>query len=107
MVEVVIGIDVGTGSARAGVFDLAGNRLGKGETPTRIWRPAPDFVEQSSDDIWQAVCRAVGQAVALAGPGLSVAGIGCRCWTVAAILVDHAAIYYLLTYLGRNVYRSA
>ena len=76
MTEVAIGIDVGTGSARAGVFDLAGNRLGKGEAPIRIWRPAPDFVEQSSDDIWQAVCGAMTQAMAQAGPGHRVAGIG-------------------------------
>ena len=76
MTEAAIGIDVGTGSARAGVFDLAGNRLGKGEAPIRIWRPAPDFVEQSSDDIWQAVCRAVAQAMAEAGPGLRITGIG-------------------------------
>ena len=76
MTDVAIGIDVGTGSARAGVFDLAGNRLGKGEAPIRIWRPAPDFVEQSSDDIWQAVCGATTQAMAQAGSGLRVAGIG-------------------------------
>ena len=65
--EAVIGIDVGTGSARAGVFDLAGTMLAAATQPIQIWRPAPDFAEQSSVDIWEAVARAVRQAMADAG----------------------------------------
>jgi FGGY-family pentulose kinase len=72
-----IGIDVGTGSARAGVFDAAGHRLGSGSTPIQIWRPQPDLVQQSSDDIWRACCLATRVAVRQAKikPEL-VAGIG-------------------------------
>ena len=73
----VIGVDVGTGSARAGVFDLEGNRLGIGVTPIRIWRPETDFVEQSSDNIWSAVCRCVSEAMDAAGARAErVAGVG-------------------------------
>ncbi len=71
----VIGVDVGTGSARAGVFDLRGHRLGGGLHDIRLWRPLPDHVEQSSDDIWRAVCRAVRDALAQAGD-VVVRGIG-------------------------------
>ncbi|MCB9854517.1 MAG: FGGY-family carbohydrate kinase [Phycisphaerales bacterium] len=71
-----MGVDVGTGSARAGVFDSAGRCYGIGVHPIRIWRPAPDYVEQSSDDIWRAVCKAVRIAVKEAGiRGGNVAGI--------------------------------
>lgn len=72
-----IGIDVGTGSARAGVFDHLGRMLGIGVTLIRTWRPAPDFVEQSSTNIWRAVCRSVRAAmkVARAAPR-EIAGIG-------------------------------
>lgn len=62
-----LGIDVGTASARAGVFDHTGRMLAAAVHPIRIWRPQPDFVEQSSDDIWRAVCTAVRQAVRQAG----------------------------------------
>src|SRR5258708_19454806 len=58
-----IGIDVGTGSARAGVFDATGHMLGSGSTPIQIWKPQPDFVQQSSDDIWRACCHATRVAV--------------------------------------------
>jgi len=72
-----IGIDVGTGSARAGVFDATGHRLGSGSTPIQIWKPQPDFVQQSSDDIWRACCNATRAAVrqAKVKPEL-VAGLG-------------------------------
>lgn len=59
----VIGVDVGTGSVRAAIFDLYGKRKALTISPIRIWRPAPDFVEQSSDDIWRAVCRGVKSAI--------------------------------------------
>ncbi len=52
---VFLGIDVGTGSARAGVFDERGRLLGRASEPIEIYRPAEDFVEQSSEDIWRAV----------------------------------------------------
>lgn len=71
----VLGVDVGTGSARAAVFDLAGRRLGHGVHPIQIWRPAPDFVEQSGDDIWRSVCAAVREAMTEAG-AVTITGIG-------------------------------
>lgn len=73
--DVVIGIDVGTGSARAGVFALDGRKRASVVTPIRTWHPAPDFAQQSSADIWSAVCYSVREAVALAGD-VSVVGIG-------------------------------
>ena len=62
-----LGIDVGTGSARAGVFDRSGRMLGSASRPIAIWRPQPDFVEQSFADIWQACGAAVRGALAEAG----------------------------------------
>lgn len=69
-----IGIDVGTGSVRAGIFDASGACRGVAVQPIRMWRPAADFVEQSSDDIW----RCAGQAVreAMGQGGLKPADIG-------------------------------
>ena len=49
-----VGIDVGTGSARAGVFDETGKMHGSAVHPIKMWKPEEDFVEQSSEDIWAA-----------------------------------------------------
>ncbi|CAL5199355.1 unnamed protein product [Lathyrus oleraceus] len=59
--SVFLGIDVGTGSARAGLFDEEGKLLGSSSSPIQIWKDG-DFVEQSSTDIWLAVCAAVKAA---------------------------------------------
>ncbi|MDW5501846.1 FGGY-family carbohydrate kinase [Pseudomonas lundensis] len=63
MASYFIGVDVGTGSARAGVFDLNGHMVGQASRSIDLYRPKADFVEQSSDNIWQAVCNAVRDAV--------------------------------------------
>ncbi|MEY9448838.1 ribulose kinase [Bradyrhizobium diazoefficiens] len=72
-----LGIDVGTGSARAGVFDRSGRLLASDSAPVALWRETGDVVEQSSEDIWRAVCRSVRGAVAQAGIAPdSIVGIG-------------------------------
>ncbi|MEM6694087.1 MAG: FGGY-family carbohydrate kinase [Pseudomonadota bacterium] len=65
--SVAIGVDVGTGSARAGVFSLEGAVLGAGVAAIETTHPAPDFAQQSSAEIWRAVAHAVRAAVAEAG----------------------------------------
>ena len=72
-----LGVDVGTGSARAGIFDDAGHCLGSASQSIRTWRPAEDFVEQSSEDIWRACGGAVRSALREAGvEGAWVTGVG-------------------------------
>ena len=65
--RVVIGVDVGTGSVRAGVFSLDGRMLGTASASIREFLPRPDFYEQSSANIWEETGRTVRQAVARAG----------------------------------------
>lgn len=73
----VIGVDVGTGSARAGLFDLSGQMLATAKRDIQMWREAGSIVEQSSADIWAAICASVREAVTDAGVDpAAVAGIG-------------------------------
>lgn len=75
--KVYIGVDVGTGSARAGVFDARGQLLGTARHAIQIWYLPGDMVEQSSQDIWHACVQAIAGAVAEAGIApTQVAGIG-------------------------------
>ncbi len=79
MTAVVIGVDVGTGSARAGVFSIDGRKHASAVRDIRMWRPLPDHAEQSTNDIWAAVCSVVQQAMAQARAALGsleVRGVG-------------------------------
>lgn len=62
-----LGVDVGSASVRAGVFDANGTRLAFATLPISQFRPGPQRVEQSSAEIWQQVCHAVKDAVSSAG----------------------------------------
>jgi FGGY-family pentulose kinase len=77
MAGLLVGVDVGTGSARAGVLDMAGRLLGRAEEAIAMRRPDARVAEHDSDDIWRAVGRAVRGALeaAAAGPG-DIAAIG-------------------------------
>ena len=75
--DCVIGVDVGTGSARAGVFDLTGRMLASAKQDIRLFHAPGAIVEQSSNDIWNAVCTSVRSALALSGVTPErIAGIG-------------------------------
>lgn len=73
----VLGIDVGTGSARAGLFTTDGRLAGTDKCPITIHREGGNVFEQSSGDIWRAVVKAVRGAVSLTGIGPEeIRGIG-------------------------------
>jgi len=73
----LVGVDVGTGSARAGLFDLSGRMLASAKRDISLFREPGAMVEQSSTEIWAAVCASVREAVAKAGVAPeAVAGIG-------------------------------
>ncbi|XBH62058.1 hypothetical protein VPH35_116371 [Triticum aestivum] len=84
---VFLGVDVGTGSARAGIFDEKGKLLGSASSPIQIWKEK-DCIEQSSTDIWLAVCTAVKSACSLANVAAEdVAGLGFAA-TCSLVAVD-------------------
>lgn len=73
----IIGVDVGTGSARAGLFDLTGRMLASGKRDISLFREPGAMVEQSSTEIWAAVCTSVRDAIARADVAPErIAGIG-------------------------------
>ena len=77
MAEYLIGVDVGTGSARAGVFDRTGRLLAVARRAIGMHREDGGIAEQSSEQVWGAVCASVREAVANAGiDPATVAGIG-------------------------------
>jgi len=54
-----IGVDVGTGSVRAGLFSSFGSLLHVATREIQLHNPEPGYYQQSSEEIWNAVCETV------------------------------------------------
>ncbi len=65
--DLVIGVDGGTESLRAGVFDLAGKPLGYVSVPYETRFPQPSWAEQDPEDWWQAMGSAVRRVLVETG----------------------------------------
>jgi len=88
MGDYFIGIDIGTGSARAGVFTAQGRMLAAARQDIALFLEAGDIAEQSSHDIWAAASRATRAAVAEARiDPAEIRGIGFDA-TCSLVLVD-------------------
>jgi len=54
-----VGVDVGTGSARAALVACDGRVLEQAVQTIQTWNPEPGYYNQSSDNIWQSICQVV------------------------------------------------
>lgn len=83
-----IGVDVGSASVRAGIFDSTGKRAAFAVRPISQFHPRANFVEQSSAEIWSHACEAIKEALAISGisPG-NVRSIGFDA-TCSLVVID-------------------
>lgn len=83
----LIGVDGGTESLRAGVFDLSGRPLAFAASSYQTDYPRPAWAEQDPEDWWRAMGIAVRQACAEAGvSGTDVAAL-CVDTTCCSVVV--------------------
>ena len=74
-----IGVDIGTGSARACLVDANGRIAASDTQDTKTWRDENDhrIFEQSTTDIWSKICIAVKNVLEKSGVNKSVVkGLG-------------------------------
>ena len=91
MRQAFIGVDVGTSSARAGIFDEKGDLLATARHPITVWHEAGSVAEQSSSDIWAACATSVRTAMVQAAiPPSAVKGLGFDA-TCSLVVLDAAA----------------
>jgi glycerol kinase len=67
MPELILGLDVGTSSARAMVVDLSGKVHGRAQAKLIATHPAPGLAEQDPWQVWKSVEGTIGSALADAG----------------------------------------
>ncbi|EGV64560.1 hypothetical protein PSN45_004874 [Yamadazyma tenuis] len=83
-----VGVDVGTGSARACIIDTNGIILGLSERPITRHELKPNFITQNSTEIWNAICFCVKNCLRDSGVDPSdVFGIGFDA-TCSLVVID-------------------
>jgi D-ribulokinase len=91
MRQAFVGVDVGTSSARAGIFDENGTLLATARHPITVWHEAGSVAEQSSAEIWAACASSVRAAMAEAAlPASAVKGVGFDA-TCSLVAIDAAS----------------
>lgn len=87
--SLVLGLDIGTTSVKAGVFNLSGECLSVHSQDYRLETPAPDRVELDPEHYWKASCEVVRQVVARDEvPAESIRAIGVSSQGETTICVD-------------------
>jgi len=61
--DLFLGIDAGTTSMKAAIFDLDGHMLGMDLQEYHLETPGPSLVELDAETYWRACCRAVSKVI--------------------------------------------
>jgi FGGY-family pentulose kinase len=105
-----LGLDVGTQSVRAALFDLRGNCQAFATAALDTLHPQPSWAEQDPLHWWQAARNAVPEALARAGvKPETVAGIGldCTACTVLPCRIDGTPLSRALLWMDQRSFREA
>lgn len=85
----VLGIDLGTESARVGIFSLTGEPLIFAAEPYPLYHPRAGWAEQKPDEWWQALTIAVHRALQESGVRKEeIAAIGADCTSCTLVAMD-------------------
>jgi len=89
MQKLLLGIDIGTSSCKAAVFNLSGEVIGQSSKDYSVFYPASDCVEQDPREWWSGVCSAIKEIFATCSINpKAIVGIGVDGQSWSAIPVN-------------------
>ncbi len=93
MKDVLIGLDVGTSSVKAAMFDRKGQLLARAAVPIRLNSPKPGWAEQEPGEWWQAAVQVLREVMQNGGPVQVLAlGLSGQCPGHVLVTDDHRPI---------------
>ena len=91
MTQVYMGIDLGTGGCRVGLFDDRGRPFAFHNTPVTAIHPHPSWVEQDVDEWWRALVASTRAALSRSAiDPAQIAGIGFDATSATLVALDDA-----------------
>jgi len=108
MKDAVLGIDIGTSSAKAILYDLEGGEVGSGTRSYPLSTPRPGWTEQDPELLWEGLIGALRDVVARS-EGYRILSLAIAAQAGSIIPVDLAGdpVYPMITWLdGRSQEQS-
>ncbi|MBE0688220.1 MAG: hypothetical protein IH585_19675, partial [Anaerolineaceae bacterium] len=106
MIEALLGLDVGTTSTKAVLFNLNGQEIARaGSNPYHNRSPEPGWVEQDPEEVWQAVLSVLREIVDQSGNQFAIRAICMAVQSGSLLPADHLGepVYPIVTWLdGRT-----
>jgi xylulokinase len=85
-----LGLDVGTSSVKAALFDRRGRTVAAASEPLAIRVPQPGWAEQNPTDWWKAATRAIRRAIGSGRTARRVEAIGLSGQMHSSVFLDRA-----------------
>lgn len=106
MADYLCAFDLGTTGVKAGILTVDGELLGTAYREYNVRYPRPQWVEQSSEEMWRAQCAVSQQVLDQSGvPGDQIAGIGISCQRATFMALD-SRLQPLTPFIGWQDRRS-
>ena len=100
MKDAILGIDVGTSSAKAILFDIAGNEVTSAGQSYPLLTPQPGWVEQDAEEVWQALVHVLQNIVKQSdGYRILSLAIAAQAGSIIPIDLDGNPVYSMVTWL--------
>jgi len=102
--EMLIGLDVGTTSAKAVLFDAAAGEHAAAEHAYQLSTPRPGWVEQDPEALWQGVVDVLRRVGAALPPGRNVKALALstQCGSLLPVRADGRPTYPVITWMDRR-----
>ncbi len=108
MKDAILGIDIGTSSTKAILFDLSGNEITTAGQPYPLSTPQPGWVEQDSEAVWQALIRVLQDIVAQSeGYRISALAIAAQAGSIIPADLAGDPVYPMITWLDTRTQDQA
>ena len=103
MTSVLLGIDVGTNSVKAVLYDLDGGEIAVASRSYPLLTPRPGWVEQDTEEVWQATLETITEIVAKSEEydikGLSIAA---QAGSIIPCNEEGNPVYPMITWLDQR-----
>ncbi len=101
MQETILGLDIGTTSTKAILFDLEGRELAMAQQGYPLSTPQPGWAEQDPEQVWQALVSVLQQIAAQTGPEYHIRALTLAAQSGSVIPADAHGdpVYPMITWL--------